>query len=266
MRRRQHNTDIASCILHIVKIQFIILFTIAAANATNVTVGSFFSGIIKKIYRHRNIISGISDTADSKGANIFCRGKIRFPEENKIAEEVFITIINTAKKCMISIYAPVKVLQLHCKKLLFFVLSVIVIFVTVYFYRSYHDRNRFVSTTRLSIMDKEVRRACNYIEDHYDDPDLNLESLCSSLVTGGAFLEALFKKELGLSVEDFIKEVRINRAKIIISKKPDLPVEELARLSGYADKNVFLIHFEAVMGATLPSYLDLCKKRHNEAA
>lgn len=103
-------------------------------------------------------------------------------------------------------------------------------------------------------MDKEVQRACRYIEEHFDDPELGTERICSALVTGEAFLEALFVKELGLTVGDFISQVRINRAKIILRNEPSIAREALVAAVGFTDEHRFDERFSTITGLSLEAY------------
>lgn len=176
--------------------------------------------------------------------------------ENRGSINVIFLIVNAAtKKCRI-MHAPFFRIKTHATKILFLAGSLILVLITIQFYWNYQERGRFMTTTRLSIMDKEVQRACRYIEEHYSDPALDIESICGALVTGGAFLEALFMKELGLSIAEFIAQVRINRAKIAIRKNPNLEADALARMVGYTDTNEFLARFETITGSRWQSYRD----------
>ena len=138
----------------------------------------------------------------------------------------------------------------------FFILLICsgVILFTVSFYRKRADSGRFLTSTRLSIMDREVQIACKYIENNYHDPDLSVESICEKLVTGPAFLEALFAKELGMSVTDFLMQVRINRAKIILDKKSDSTLDDITLQVGFNDKKLFLPKFKEITGLTFNEY------------
>lgn len=143
---------------------------------------------------------------------------------------------------------------LSITKILLLFGSIVLIIITISFYRTRRDHDRFMTTTRLSIMDKEVQRACRFIEDHYDDPELDLRKICDALVTGGAFLEALFVNELGLSIEDFIGQVRINRAKITLRKEPGIPVDDLAHSVGFSSEETFTDKFSAISGTGIAAY------------
>jgi AraC-like DNA-binding protein len=132
---------------------------------------------------------------------------------------------------------------------MFFTAVLIVIIVI-----SRRDKRRFVTTTRLSVVNKEVRIACNYIEKHYADSELNLKTICDELVTGEAFLEALFNTELGMSVEEFLTQVRINRAKILLSENQQLSPEELAARTGYGDAGRFKSDFFRIIGMPVEKF------------
>lgn len=149
---------------------------------------------------------------------------------------------------------PVILLQKHAVKLVVLIASLLIILFTISFYRERRERGRFLTTTRLSVMDKEVQRSCRYIEEHFDDPDLGIDHICAALVTGGAFLEALFVKELGLTVEDFIAQVRINRAKIILRSDTGILTATLAGQCGFSDENRFLERFSTITGCSLDEY------------
>lgn len=133
-------------------------------------------------------------------------------------------------------------------------LSLVVIGATVLFYRRRRESERFLTTMRLSVMDREVQRACKYMESNYNDHTLTVENMCGDLVTGRAFLETLFERELGVSVMQFLDQVRINRAKLFLKKGPDTSPEEMARRVGFLDKKAFLRTFDAVTGVSYSEY------------
>ncbi len=125
---------------------------------------------------------------------------------------------------------------------------------SIKYYRKLGKADRFMTTTRLSVMNRFVRQACRYIEKNYADADLTVDQICSELVTGKAYLEALFKKELGMRVEDFIDQVRINRVKIMINKNPELSLSEAAKATGFADEKECLARFRSICGVDFKAY------------
>jgi AraC-like DNA-binding protein len=150
----------------------------------------------------------------------------------------------------------VRAMRRYAFRLGILLLSIATIAAAVLFVLQKAESRRFMTTTRLAIMDKEVQRTCRYIEKHFDDPDLSPDSICADLVTGPAFLEALFEEELGMSVNDFIAQVRINRAKHMLNKAPDSPIGDLAAQTGFGDRGDFHATFVRIAGVNVEEYRD----------
>jgi len=105
-------------------------------------------------------------------------------------------------------------------------------------------------------MDKEVQKACVYIEKNFKNPGLSPDSICRDLITGKAFLEALFSQELGISVELFITHVRINKARILMEKRPDIDAATAAGETGFTNTGEFCAAFKEITGATFEGYYE----------
>ena len=109
---------------------------------------------------------------------------------------------------------------------------------------------RFMTTTRLSLMDGEVRRACVHIEKHFADPALTPVAVCTAIVTGESFLEALFQKELGMSIAGYIAQARIHHARQLIKENPAAEAAAVAAQAGFTDVAAFKALFEKLTGST----------------
>lgn len=107
---------------------------------------------------------------------------------------------------------------------------------------------RFMTTTRLSLMDNEVRRACLHIEKYFAEPGLTPAGLCAAITTGEPFLEALFQRELGMTIAGYIGQVRIHHAKQIVAKNPALDGLAVALLTGFSDAVSFMTLFKKMTG------------------
>jgi AraC-like DNA-binding protein len=140
-------------------------------------------------------------------------------------------------------------------RLLALLASIAVIVATLIFLRRRAEGRRFMTNTRLSIMDKEVQLACRHVEKFYKNPDLSPDTVCAALVTGRAFLETLFEKELGMSLDEFIDQVRVNRARIIMDKDADADPAVVAVEAGYGTMDKFLPVFERITATTFVDYL-----------
>ncbi len=151
---------------------------------------------------------------------------------------------------------PVRFVRVHALALLLLAAGAVVIWLSLTYLTGAHEKQRFLTTTRLSIMDKEVQRACRYIERNYADPSLTPETLCRSLVTSEAFVSALFERELGMTVEGFIRQVRVNRVKILLRTDSHLPLSELAEKTGFGSADALCEAFATVSGLPFEKYRD----------
>ncbi len=142
-------------------------------------------------------------------------------------------------------------IKTHFKGILYFCAALLVIGGGILFFLWRRDIGRFLTTGRLAIMDKMVQKACDYIEENYANDSLDIKVLCDALVTGEAFLQALFYQELGISVENFIIQVRVNRVKHFVNKDSMLDNDILAQMCGFKDRKTMEDQFHSVTGATL---------------
>ena len=82
-----------------------------------------------------------------------------------------------------------------------------------------------------------VNKSISYIEIHYAD-ELSLSILASNLHVTKNYLSAVFKKQLGKTVTEFIHEVRTDKA-IFLLNSTKLPINDISIVCGYDDSNYF---------------------------
>jgi AraC-like DNA-binding protein len=144
--------------------------------------------------------------------------------------------------------------KVHALQLLVLTGSLLALFITILLIWLRKDNDRFLTTGRLSIMDKEVQRACDFVEENFSNQDLSIELLCREMVTGEAFLNALFIGELGITVENFIDQVRVNRVKIFLSKDLNITIEKLVLQTGFSGEKVLQDIFLTITGIEFDAY------------
>jgi AraC-like DNA-binding protein len=116
------------------------------------------------------------------------------------------------------------------------------------------DEKRFMTTTRLSLMNGEVQRACLFIEKQFHNPSLSPASVCADIVTGEPFLEAMFERELGMSIAAYLEQVRIHHAKQVIAWNPAADARFVASQAGFSDTAAFEKSFEKTAGVDFESF------------
>lgn len=186
---------------------------------------------------------------------IFRRAARLRPDRRMQFVNVATALRTVAAKRLSALFFLLPSLRRHLQAIVVIVILLVVVVVIMLIYRQRREQGRFMTTTRLSIMDKEVQRVCRYVEDHYADPSLDTETICSALVTGRAFIEALFVKELGLTPQEFIEQVRINRAKLVLRKDPHATAGSIAPAVGFgSEEQRLLTVFKAIAGMSMEEY------------
>ena len=91
------------------------------------------------------------------------------------------------------------------------------------------------------------------VSERYGDVDMTLESLASSHYISQSHLSRLFKRETGKYFQDYVKEVRINRACELLCET-NLSNSQIAEQCGLKDIPSFYRVFKAVVGQTPYQY------------
>lgn len=101
---------------------------------------------------------------------------------------------------------------------------------------------------------KAVQSCCDYIQLHPAEA-LSIDFLAGRLGYSKYYLSALFKKETGCSIGDYIKIARIERAKVLLAST-DMNVETIWETVGFSSRSVFGKAFLNVVGMTPREYRD----------
>lgn len=119
----------------------------------------------------------------------------------------------------------------------------------------YHDLIAHVHALRVNpSFSKAVQSCCDYIQLHSTEP-LSIDVLAKRLGYAKYYLSALFKKETGCSVGEYIKIARIERAKVLLNNT-DLNVENIWEEVGFSSRSVFGKAFRSVVGMTPREFRD----------
>ncbi|WNS45724.1 response regulator [Paenibacillus sp. MMS20-IR301] len=94
-----------------------------------------------------------------------------------------------------------------------------------------------------------VRRAKQYIQEHYSEYGLTLEGLAGQLLASPVYLSRLFKQELGESFGTYLTQIRIRRAAQLLNST-ELSINEVAEQSGYETQHYFSTAFKKQTGVS----------------
>lgn len=108
--------------------------------------------------------------------------------------------------------------------------------------------------THIAGMQLVILRACIYIMEHLDDHELTAEAIGKELNLSRSYFSTSFKKCTGYSLNSYIRKERVEWAKTILRKEPNLSFGDIAERVGYLSEKYFAKVFEEWEGVTLAEY------------
>lgn len=118
-----------------------------------------------------------------------------------------------------------------------------------------YDEINMVQHLGNGIYDIKIKNALHYILWNYSDPDLSIKNIADHVHLSPNYLSTLFKQQTGTTVNDFILEVRMEKARRLLLDT-DLKLYEITERIGLSDANYLSTLFKKRFGIT-PSQ---CKK------
>ncbi|WP_435923606.1 response regulator [Paenibacillus sp. DYY-L-2] len=106
---------------------------------------------------------------------------------------------------------------------------------------------------RLEHGGKSVEIVKKWIAEHYDQP-AELGHLAGLVYLTPSYLSKLFKQETGMTITDYLIEVRIRKAKELLSHSSEMKVHEVGCEVGYPDPAYFNKLFKRIVGVTPNEY------------
>ncbi len=108
---------------------------------------------------------------------------------------------------------------------------------------------RILEMKKETDQDKTLSRKIEaFIQDNYQDPDLNISITSQHFNITPAYLSSLYKKQTGGSLLDYINSIRITHAQELLEQ--GLSVVEVAVMVGFRDSGSFIRAFKKKTGVT----------------
>lgn len=105
-----------------------------------------------------------------------------------------------------------------------------------------------------------VREVIEYIKNHYSDCSLSSGSVAKELSVSPNHLSKVFRQEYGMTITEYITEIRISEAVSIIEESENIPITELAYSVGYNDSFYFSKIFRKKKGISPSDYIKVSKQ------
>lgn len=99
-----------------------------------------------------------------------------------------------------------------------------------------------------SEINSTVRQVMRFIEEHYNE-DLSIKYIADSVYLTPTYLCMLFKKQAKRTINDYIEEVRVGKAKLFLGDRR-VKLYEISNIVGYKSPNYFTKVFKKLTGVS----------------
>ena len=106
---------------------------------------------------------------------------------------------------------------------------------------------------KTSISDTSLAAGVRYIDAHFSDPKIDIETVCGVAFISVSSLQRGFAKYFGMSPKQYLIQLRMNRALELLTENK-LSVKEISFVCGFTDEKYFSRAFKKRYGCS-PSQL-----------
>ncbi len=99
-----------------------------------------------------------------------------------------------------------------------------------------------------------TRKLFRYLERHYADPTLSLDSLAEAFSLNPSYLSRYFKEQTGMNYVEYLAMLRIKSAKNLLVAQPQEKIDEVGIQVGFSGKTSFIRTFKRFEGVTPGTY------------
>ena len=111
----------------------------------------------------------------------------------------------------------------------------------------YDVLDKIADNKKTSIDDTSFARCVRYMDEHFNEPDLDVEAVCRYGFISVSSLQRAFGEYLGMSPKQYLIKLRMNRALELLSEN-ELSVREVSAACGFADEKYFSRAFKKKYG------------------
>mgnify|MGYP004649769187 CR=1 FL=1 len=123
------------------------------------------------------------------------------------------------------------------------------------FYLSEDSKLAYNLTAKKTI-NNAILTAIKFITDNYDK-HLTLNTLSKKFNYSKNYFQTLFKSTTGYSPQEYITNIRIEKAKMFLSN-PDIPLTDVSAMSGFSSASYFNVVFKSKCKTTPAAYRKNC--------
>lgn len=126
----------------------------------------------------------------------------------------------------------------------------------------FSDAVEYINKNKNKRASQLIEKVKKYISDNYQNDELDINIVAKSLFVNYGHLCFVFKRDTGITINEYITEFRIKKAKELIDNGEQL-VFSVAKKVGYADANYFGKCFKKFYGLTPSKYIENVSQKRN---
>lgn len=131
-------------------------------------------------------------------------------------------------------------------------------------YSGLHDQEASVTIESKSSDELLMERMMKVINEHFDDPDLNTESLAAEVGLSRVQLHRRLRDMMGMSTSDFVRNVRFKKAEELLADNK-MTIAEVTYAVGYSNTAHFSTAFKRQYGMTPSQFRQRAQQQSNVA-
>lgn len=120
------------------------------------------------------------------------------------------------------------------------------------------DFMKMILESRIGNTDMLIRKAVDYINEHYSDK-ISLDEIANHVGISKYYFSYLFKKEMEINFTSYLNQIRIEKAKNLL-KNPMVTVSQVYYQVGFNDQQYFSKIFKKYVGTTVTEYRSKAEK------
>jgi PAS domain S-box-containing protein len=120
----------------------------------------------------------------------------------------------------------------------------------------------FYSRHHKQQIDILTRKLFRYLERHYADPNLSLDSIAEAFNLNPSYLSRYFKEQTGMNYVEYLAMLRVKNAKNLLVTHPGEKIHEIGVQVGFSGKETFIRTFKRFEGVTPGTYRKRALSRH----
>lgn len=110
-----------------------------------------------------------------------------------------------------------------------------------------------ISMNNQNIQNSPAYKIISYIKQNYE-MKISVEDIAQHIHMNASYISTIFKKEMGVSISEYILNYRLSVAKNLLISSPESPISEIAHFTGFYDSAHFSKCFKRSFGITAKQY------------